>query len=404
MPGCIILYHYYYPDNVVSARLFTDFAEGLSISGWDVCVFTSNRYCWKKGSVSPQYEQRHGVSIRRFNYPVFFHSMYIGRLINSFCLSVAWFFSLLFVHTDVVVFGTDPQFSFYIIPLLSFLRPDLRFAIWGFDLYPEAVIADGIKIPKIVKKVLFWWAGISYRRCEFLIDIGSCMRSRLMMYQPKARYETIVPWALQEPSDLIEPDAPMRHELFGDAQLGILYSGTIGKAHQFEEFILLARELRKRHAPIAFCFAGRGNCYQKLRDMISQEDSNIRFAGFIDEELLPLRLAAADIHMISLRHGWEGVVVPSKFFGSLAAGRPLLYCGTQESCLAELIKKEELGLVIEMNTIIAVADTLEEFSYNKNKIHQMQKQAFSFYNTHFSKRLQLKKWDSSLRDYINTSH
>jgi glycosyltransferase involved in cell wall biosynthesis len=403
MPSCVILYHYYYPDDVVSARHFTDFAEGLSGNGWDVQVFTGNRYCRRPGGIDLRRERRRGVSIRRFNRPSFFQSKYIGRLVNSSFLSLAWFFALLFVRADVVVFGTDPQFSFYIIPLLAFFRPDLRFTIWGFDLYPEAVIADGIKLPKFVEAALSWWAGVSYRCCDFLVDIGSCMRKRLIRYNRKARYETIVPWALDEPASPAEPDGKIRHELFGDAQLGILYSGTIGKAHQFEEFILLARELRRRNASTAFCFAGRGNCYQKLRDMITEEDGNIRFAGFIDENLVPLRLAAADIHMISLRHGWEGVVVPSKFFGSLAAGRPLLYCGAQKSCLVELIKNEGLGFVIERNTIAVIADMLEEFSCNKNKIYQMQKQAFHFYNTHFSKNLQLTKWDRCLRGCIKAS-
>jgi glycosyltransferase involved in cell wall biosynthesis len=203
---------------------------------------------------------------------------------------------------------------------------------------------------------------------------------------------------------LAGPDSIMRSELFGEAKLCLLYSGTIGKAHQFEEFVFLARELRRRNASVAFCFAGRGNRYRELRDMVTPDDINITFAGFIEEEKLTLRLATADMHMISLRHGWEGVSVPSKFFGSLAAGRPLLYCGTQNSCIAELIINEKLGVVVEMNTITVVADILEEFSRNKEKVDQMQKQAFQFYNTHFSKRLQWEKWDRSLRDYIKTSY
>jgi glycosyltransferase involved in cell wall biosynthesis len=230
------------------------------------------------------------------------------------------------------------------------------------------------------------------------------MRNRFCGYHPEARYETIVPWALQEPPSLEGPDVAMRSELFGDVKLGILYSGTIGKAHQFEEFILLARELRERHASITFCFAGRGNRYQELRDMITLEDSNITFAGFIEEDRLSLRLAAADMHMISLRRGWEGVSVPSKFFGSLAAGKPLLYCGTPLSCIAQLISEHELGFVVETKKIEVIADILEELSHNKHKIRQMQEQAFFFYNTYFSKKLQWTKWDNSLRDYITTSH
>jgi glycosyltransferase involved in cell wall biosynthesis len=400
MPSCTILYHYYYPDDVVSARHFTDFAESLYSSAWKVRVFTSNRYCRKPGVIFPKCEIRKGVNIKRFTHPPFPQSANIGRLLNSFFLSAMWFFDLLFIHTDVVVFGTDPQFSFFLIPFLAFFRPRLRLALWGFDLYPEAIFADGMRLPNCLKILLKWWTGISYRRCGLLVDIGSCMRRRFLAYHPHARYETIIPWALKELTHIEKPDPTMRHNLFGDAKLGILYSGTIGKAHQFEEFILLARELRMRNASIAFCFAGRGNCYHELQNMVTPEDVNINFAGFIEEEFLPIRLAAADMHMISLRQGWEGIVVPSKFFGSLASGRPLLYCGTNNSCIAEIIVSEEIGFVIRENTIRDIADNLEELVYDRIKLSKMQERAFLLYSSWFSKKVQCKKWDSSLRNFI----
>jgi glycosyltransferase involved in cell wall biosynthesis len=385
----------------VSSRHFTDFAEGLYSNGWDVEVFTGNRYCRKNGIISPCYEIYKGVHIRRFKCPPFTQSKNTGRLLNSFYLSVKWFFALLFKGVDVVIFGTDPQFSFFIIPFLSFFRPKLRFVIWGFDLYPEAIISADIKLPGFVMGLLRWWTGVSYRRCGLLVDIGSCMRKRFLEYSPKARLETIVPWALDEPEILVMQDSTIRHELFGNAALGILYSGTIGWAHQFEEFILLARELKRRNASISFCFAGQGNKYNDLQDMVTSEDTNITFAGFVDEKLLPLRLASADIHMISIRHGWEGVVVPSKFFGSLASGRPLLYCGTPNSCVAEIIQREDLGFIIEAGTIKNIADCLEELSNNRTGLMKMQETALSFYKKYFSKNIQCMKWDNCLRDYMN---
>ena len=78
----------------------------------------------------------------------------------------------------------------------------------------------------------------------------------------------------------------------------------------------------------------------------------------------PLRRASADIHMINLRHRWEGVVVPSKFFGSLAAGRPLLYCGTPNSYIAEFILEKGFGFFVEMSNIKIITDRLEELSIN----------------------------------------
>jgi len=400
MPKCVILYHYYYPDDVVSSRHFTDLAEGLCSNEWDVEVFTSNRYCRRDGVMFLSHEVYNGVHIRRFKHPPFAQSKNISRLLNSFCLSVKWFFALLFRRADVVIFGTDPQFSFFIIPFLAFFRHGLRFTLWGFDLYPEAIAADGIEISGFVMKSLKWWAGVSYRCCGMLVDIGSCMRKRFLGYNPNARLETVIPWALDEPKEIEEQDNKMRQELFGNVTLGVLYSGTIGRAHQFEEFILLARELRKRKASISFCFAGRGNKYKDLQEMVTDEDDNILFAGFVDEKLLPLRLAAADIHMISLRHGWEGIVVPSKFFGSLAAGKPLLYCGTPDTCIAEIIQKEGFGFYLEYSTIKKIADDLEKLSSDKVRLQGMQQSAFLFYNKYFSKKIQQKKWNKYLREYI----
>jgi glycosyltransferase involved in cell wall biosynthesis len=402
MPHCTILYHYYYPDDVVSSRLFTDFAEGLVAQEWDVSVLTSNRYCWKEGSITPLHEMHNGVVITRFRHPPFSQTSNVGRLINSICLSFMWFFALLKIKTDVVIFGTDPQFCFFMIPVLAFFKPKLCIGLWGFDLYPEALIADGIKLPKAIIRLLKWWAGLSYRSCGLLVDIGYCMRKRFLEYNAKAIHDTIVPWAMAEPVKIESPDNDLRRELFGDAALGLLYSGTIGRAHQFEEFILLARELRKRNASISFCFAGQGNRYKDLQNMIKPDDSNIRFAGFIDEKSLPLRLAAADIHMISLRQGWEGIVVPSKFFGSLASGRPLLYCGAPHSCIAEMIIKEQFGFIVEIGTIQTIADKLEEFSNDSSRLINMQKIAFAYYKNHFSRNIQCAKWDKILREYIKT--
>jgi glycosyltransferase involved in cell wall biosynthesis len=134
--------------------------------------------------------------------------------------------------------------------------------------------------------------------------------------------------------------------------------------------------------------------------MVTSEDNNISFAGFVEEEYLPLRLAAADLHMISLRQGFEGCAVPSKFFGSLAAGRPLLYCGTLESCVAEWIKNENIGFIIQKDTIGQIADKMEELLHDENKIQQMQQKAFSVYHTNFSKKLQLTEWDRVLQKCI----
>ncbi len=142
------------------------------------------------------------------------------------------------------------------------------------------------------------------------------MRELLRKYQPRAAspsdsspavvIDTITPWALVEP-DAVQTPSPIVHaELFGQSQLGCLYSGNLGRAHDFQLFLALARATRQNG--IGFCFAGRGARMQPLKDALEPADTIFAFAGFAEEAQLNDRLQAGDIHLVSLQESWT---VPS---------------------------------------------------------------------------------------------
>ena len=138
---------------------------------------------------------------------------------------------------------------------------------------------------------------------------------------------------------------PPAASCFPRAKLALLYSGTMGRAHDFEAFLRLARVCRARSGDaVSICFAVRGNRADELRAAVAADDTNVSLVDFADEAALHRRLAAADLHLISLRDDWAGVVVPSKFFASLAVGRPVLYAGPAESEIARWIAENDLGL------------------------------------------------------------
>src|SRR5262249_23018731 len=146
--------------------------------------------------------------------------------------------------------------------------------------------------------------------CDLIADLGVCMRIRLKAYNPPGRKVTLVPWALVEPAEVERPDPDVRRDLFGDRPLGLLYSGNFGRAHSYAEFLNLARRLRGDG--VHFCFGVRGNRADELRAALRADDGNVSLAGFVPESALAKRLAAADVHLVSLRPEWSGLVVPSK--------------------------------------------------------------------------------------------
>ena len=396
----LVVYHFFHPDDVVSARLFTEFAEELATRGWDVSVLTSNRYCRdRKKSIGLRDETWRGIGIHRSYRPAFDQASNLGRMANALWLMTSWrHFILRQPPFDAIVLGTDPQFGYGMVPVVKLFRRKTKIASWGFDIYPEAIEANRMGPVSKAARLFRPVARFCYRRLDGMVDIGPCMRSLLDRYNHKAKPATLTPWALEEPEAPLEPDPQTRERLFGKARIAVLYSGSIGRAHVFERLIALARELRRRNASIAFCFAGRGNRFEALKNRFTSEDANVSFAGFADEQELAKRLGAGDIHMISLREGWEGVVVPSKFFGAIAAGKPVLYEGPATSSIKRWIDQYGLGWTVDENNLTTVADMLCHLAERPERLKEKQEQAHRCYRRYFSKKETMDNWDRFLKE------
>jgi glycosyltransferase involved in cell wall biosynthesis len=188
--------------------------------------------------------------------------------------------------------------------------------------------------------------------------------------------------------------------MFGDADLTLLYSGNMGKAHDFMPFLHLARLLNRINPRIIFCFACRGNRMAELKHAITSGDTNIRLIPFADESQLGKQLSAADIHLVSLRPEWEGIVVPSKFFGSLAVGRPVIYAGPANSSIAAWVRELDLGLVLSQRNFKDVVERVLDIAKDPHMLASWQKNAFEAYQRCFAKKTIMDAWNAALREEL----
>jgi glycosyltransferase involved in cell wall biosynthesis len=404
-PKATVLHHYFYPDDVVSARHFEDFCKGLAARGWQVEAMPCNRGCRDDRQTYPRRETWCGIAIRRVWRPRLRQASTAGRLINAVWMIFAW--SLLLVVRrrknlpDVLVIGTDPVLSVLVACFVKRLRPSVQVAHWCYDLYPEAPIAEGMfRENSILVRLLKRLTVAAYRCCAILADLGSCMRRLLERYNSPARHVTLVPWALSEPDAVVPADPATRQELFGEAKMGLLYSGNFGRAHSYEEFLELARSLRGE--PVHFCFGVRGNQAAELRAAVQSDDTNVTFAGFAPESALEKRLGAADIHLVSLRAAWTGMVVPSKFFGCLAAGRPVLFAGSQDAAIAHWIREYGIGWVLDRETLPQVAQELRRLAGDTTELHALRQRCHDVYEAHFSQEKTMDRWNTELRALLKS--
>lgn len=402
-PHVGVLYHFFHPDDVVSARIFSEFCADLAARGWEVTAWPCNRACHNpKEQYAPE-EEWQGVSIRRIWRPALRQASGVGRALNAAWMLAAWCLTLLRDRRnrpDVLVIGTDPVFSILIAPVVRKLLPDIRLVHWCFDVYPEYAIAEGMfRADSWLIRVLRAALRRAYASCDLVADLGSCMRERLAEYGHTCRKTTLPPWGLTEPTQVERPDAETRRELFGDNPLGLLYSGNFGRPHAYAELLALARRLRD--TGIHFSFGVRGSRSDELHAEVGPADTNVGFAGFAPEAALAKRLAAADIHIASLRPEYTGLAVPSKFFGSLASGRPVIFAGSNDSALARWIEEFQIGWVLNPDTLEQVALDLLELRNRPDKLEALQRRCFEVYRQQFSRAAALDEWDRELRGLIS---
>jgi glycosyltransferase involved in cell wall biosynthesis len=401
MPSVVVLYQFFHPDDVVSARIFATFAADLAACGWQVAAWPSNRACHETGHTFPPTDLWQGVAIRRVWRPDLRQNSGAGRILNALWMVAAWSARLLVQRRlpDVLVIGTDPVLSVLVAFFARMLSRKIRIVHWCFDLYPEGPIADGMfRDGSLLVRFLQYWLRHAYRSCDLVADLGSCMRRRLEHYGHSCRKVTLVPWALTEPAEVAPPDPATHAELFGDSTLGLLYSGNFGRAHGYADFLDLARRLRG--ASVQFCFGVRGNRAQQLRQAVLPDDTNVSFADFASEAALPKRLAAADIHLVSLRPEWTGLVVPSKFFGCLAAGRPVIFAGSRDSAIARWIEEHGVGWVLDTSSQDAIAAELQGLTHAPATLADLQRRCHRVYQEQFSRSMVTERWDSELRSLL----
>lgn len=395
-PVALVLYHYLYPDDVVSSVHLTELCTGLADRGWRVLGSACNRGCRDERKTYPRRIDWGGVTFLRVWRPRFRQSSGLGRMGNAVWMIVAWSLMALNprIRPDLVIVGTDPILS----PLVSLAwrvaRHRVKFAHWCFDLYPEAAIAAGLlREGTAVVRTIQWLLRGAYRRYSLIVDIGSCMRRLLAKYKTEARMETIAPWALAEVEEPAAVDPAERQALFGDARLGLLYSGVFGRAHTSEGLAELARALAERGGRMAFSVGG--NAAEELRKSMS--GAPVTFAQMVPAERLAARLSAADVQIVSLRESWTGTVIPSKFFGSLAIGRPVLFVGSPESAIAKWIQELGVGWVLGEDGVLEKLMFLTE---NPEAKAEMFRHCHGVYMREFSRGRALDRWDMCLREAL----
>ena len=206
---------------------------------------------------------------------------------------------------------------------------------------------------------------MAYENAERVLTLGDRMADRIgdqmeVSRTPAKIISVVPPWADTEkikPLPKEENDFARTHGLLNKTV--VMYSGNMGHGHDIETILHAARRLRLREE-LHFMFIGAGPKWSLVEDAIRSEDfPNVTLLGWQAEEVLPYSLAAADVAVVSIEKGVEGISIPSKAFSFLAAGVPILLLSQRNSELAALIEQNQCGWIAEPGSVEGFLDVLD---------------------------------------------
>jgi colanic acid biosynthesis glycosyl transferase WcaI len=236
---------------------------------------------------------------------------------------------------DACVLLTDPPLLPWLIGRLKRRRPEGAVAAWLMDLYPEALAASGrLSAASAFYRWLLAGRQQALGAGDLLICLGEAQKDRLgTALTDRVKTVVVPPW--DERPDIASARA-------GDLRDIALYAGNLGEAHSFEAILAAAP-----HLPSSWTLrlAVRGAKVGALRaaSMRAGAGARIEITGYVSESETSALLSSARVHLITMTQGWEGVVVPSKLYGCVRTGRPVLFLGPQTSDTACEIRRKGWG-------------------------------------------------------------
>jgi len=175
---------------------------------------------------------------------------------------------------------------------------------------------------------------------------------------PAERICCIPNWADTRLVYPIKTDNPFRQRERLENQFVVMYSGNLGLSQQLEEVLTAAIQLRDRH-DIVFLFVGDGASKRRLQEMVEEHNlKNVRFLPYQPKGELAQSLSAADLHLISVDPRISHCLMPSKLYGILASGSPVLTIANLDSELCRIVKDCEVGLTADPHDAVAVAQAI----------------------------------------------
>ncbi len=363
----------FYPDEVSTANLFTNLCsvlaedEHINVQVW--CAQPSYS-CLER---QPKRIVYNNINISFLASTNFKKDILLGRLINYLTFTISVVLKLLFTKDKTPVFThtTPPTLGIILSFICRIKKRKFNYVL--LDIFPEGLVRLGRMNSKSMI-VRFWNATYraALKRCNYIIVLGRDMKNWLLDFYPNANNKVryIPLWQdekLINPKEYKSNPFVIKNKL--EKKFVIQYSGNMGLWNDMEIF---GKAVNLNPRDIVFMFIGGGMRKKELLNSFKEPNpENVLLFPFLSNEDYANAVTACHVALVSLQDKLEGIAVPSKIIGIMAAGIPVIAFVPEESEIAYIIKEEECGIVVKSGNAEALINAVLELKTNNSLRMQM---------------------------------
>ena len=394
-PRLLVLNQYYWPGVEATAQLLTDLCEALA-DEYEIRVLTGVLYGHDH---EPERLVRNGVEIVRVHSTAFERSRLGLRGLNYVTyLGSALVEALRGPRPDLVLCMTDPPMVGDVAIAVA-KRFGVPLLVISEDVFPEiATKLRRLENPVLVG-VLRQLVRLYLQRADRVVAIGETMRQRLEAKgTPHDRLRVIPNWI---DTNAITPREHENEWKVGQELAGafvVMHSGNVGHAQDLDVLVRATTFLRDLDQ-LRVVIIGFGARHAEIQSLAARlEADKVRFLPYQPREVLPLSLAAANMHFVGLARGLSGYVVPSRLYGILAAGRPVIVSADPDSETAQVVSAAGCGVVLPPGRPELVAGVIRDAYDGKLVLDDMGRRGREYVTAEADRAVALGRYRSVLQE------
>jgi glycosyltransferase involved in cell wall biosynthesis len=373
----LLLNEYYPPDTSATAKMAVQVAETLAKRHKVTVV--AGRPSYDPDEFYPfqllRRDTGNNVNVERVGstaYPRHEMRRRVSNYLSYLALAIP---RALAIRPDVILAMTDPPVAGIAGAFVARLAG--RSFVYNIrDMYPDMAIGGDIVRPSVWVEAWEKMHRRALKRAARVIVLGDDMRDRILAKGLEPVRVVVVRDGASLAASVPNPGDPGVQKIVQEIRCGfpfvVLHAGNLGFYGAWDTLLQAAEILRNENT--GFVFIGDGANRAAL-EASTANSPNVRFLPFRPFEQLPQVMMAGDVHLVTVRRGLEGVVVPSKLYSILAAGRPVLVVAAAGSDAARIVTESGCGLAADPRDPAAVAAAICELRSDPARLAEMGRRA-----------------------------